>query len=254
MAEDQPPRKKLKKTKQTQTAAPPSPAAVVPASPPVVMVILEQAGLGLAVVGKRANTLLCHQEHGYWLKLQGKPPSRFRPDVVHQTLLSVFDSPLAKSGRVRVFINTDRNRCIEINPQTRVPRTMKRFQGLMAQLLGRGRGAVTSPEGLVLFGLASHPMRAYVPEGSRVYSLTNFDRYLNPRAFVKELAEAPCTHSNLFTDPVQAVVVVNAASDALDAPQVDYVTDYVTLSQYPMTPSIACSKVLDAFEGLWGIC
>lgn len=72
-------------------------------------------------------------------------------------------------------------------------------------------------------------------------------------AFAKELAAGPCTHSPLFPDPVQAVVVVNAASDALDAVQADYVTDSVTLSQYPMTPSIACSKVLDAFEGLWEI-
>lgn len=30
-----------------------------------------------------------------------RDPARFRPDLVHQTLLAIMDSPLAKAGRVR---------------------------------------------------------------------------------------------------------------------------------------------------------
>ena len=52
---------------------------------------------------------------------------------------------------------------------------------------------------------------------------------------------------------MQAVFVVNASSDVLEAPHADYVTERATLSQYPMTPAGACAKVLDAFEAQWGI-
>ena len=62
-------------------------------------------------------------------------------------------------GRLHVLINTVRNRCIEINPRTRIPRTFKRFQGLMSQLLGQGKGTVTTPdgEGVCLLGWAPAP-------------------------------------------------------------------------------------------------
>jgi rRNA pseudouridine-1189 N-methylase Emg1 (Nep1/Mra1 family) len=58
-----------------------------------------------------------------------------RPDIVHQCLLALLDSPLGKAGRLQVFIHTQRDILIEVNPQVRIPRTYKRFAGLMVQLL-----------------------------------------------------------------------------------------------------------------------
>lgn len=45
------------------------------------------------------------------------------------------DSPLNKAGMLQVFIRTDKNVLIEINPRMRVPRTYKRFAGLFTQLM-----------------------------------------------------------------------------------------------------------------------
>lgn len=43
----------------------------------------------------------------------------------------LFDSPLNRAGLLQVYIRTQQNVLIEINPQTRFPRTFKRFSGLM---------------------------------------------------------------------------------------------------------------------------
>lgn len=43
----------------------------------------------------------------------------------------LFDSPLNRAGLLQVYIHTEKNVLIEINPQTRIPRTFKRFGGLM---------------------------------------------------------------------------------------------------------------------------
>lgn len=43
----------------------------------------------------------------------------------------LFDSPLNRAGLLQVYIHTENNVLIEINPQTRIPRTFKRFAGLM---------------------------------------------------------------------------------------------------------------------------
>jgi hypothetical protein len=48
-----------------------------------------------------------------------------------QCLLTLLDSPLNKAGLLQVFIHTTKGVLIEINPHVRIPRTFKRFSGLM---------------------------------------------------------------------------------------------------------------------------
>lgn len=45
----------------------------------------------------------------------------------------LMDSPLNRAGLLQVYIHTEKNVLIEINPQTRIPRTYKRFAGLMGK-------------------------------------------------------------------------------------------------------------------------
>lgn len=45
----------------------------------------------------------------------------------------LLDSPLNRAGMLQVYIHTEKNVLIEINPQTRIPRTFPRFCGLMGK-------------------------------------------------------------------------------------------------------------------------
>ena len=71
-------------------------------------------------------------------KKAGRNPAESRPDISHQLLLALLDSPLNKAGLLQVYIETTKNVLIEVSPHTRIPRTFKRFAGLMGALL-RGR-------------------------------------------------------------------------------------------------------------------
>lgn len=53
-----------------------------------------------------------------------------------QCLLMLMDSPLNRAGLLQVYIHTEKNALIEINPQTRIPRTFNRFCGLMGTDIG----------------------------------------------------------------------------------------------------------------------
>ena len=44
--------------------------------------------------------------------------------------MAVLDSPLNKSGRMKLYVQTEKNVLIEVNPKCRIPRTFKRFSGL----------------------------------------------------------------------------------------------------------------------------
>jgi rRNA pseudouridine-1189 N-methylase Emg1 (Nep1/Mra1 family) len=47
--------------------------------------------------------------------------------------MTLLDSPLNKAGLLQVYIQTTNNITIEVNPQIRIPRTFKRFAGLMGK-------------------------------------------------------------------------------------------------------------------------
>lgn len=100
------------------------------------IVILHGAHLETVKVGNAFELLNC-DDHMNQLRRNGRDPGTCRPDITHQSLLMLFDSPLNRAGLLQVYIHTAHNVLIEINPQTRIPRTLKRFGGLMGELICR---------------------------------------------------------------------------------------------------------------------
>ena len=46
----------------------------------------------------------------------GKKLEDYRPDVTHQSLLALLDSPLNQAGLLQVYIRTNKNALIEVSP------------------------------------------------------------------------------------------------------------------------------------------
>ncbi len=63
---------------------------------------------------------------------------RGRPDIVHVCLLTALDSPLNREGHLRMYVHTRHDEVIEVEPETRIPRSYNRFVGLMEQLFITG--------------------------------------------------------------------------------------------------------------------
>lgn len=62
----------------------------------------------------------------------GKRLEDYRPDVLHQSMIMLLDSPLNQAGLLQIYIRTQKNALIEVSPMLRVPRTFKTFSALMA--------------------------------------------------------------------------------------------------------------------------
>ena len=110
-------------------SAPPAPIRPSAVSP-TIHVVLVQCSLE-TVKTKRGFELLNCDEHQGICKRNGRDPAGYRPDIVHQVLLALLDSPLNKAGHLRVLMLTNKNVLIEVMPHTRIPRTFVRFCGLM---------------------------------------------------------------------------------------------------------------------------
>jgi rRNA small subunit pseudouridine methyltransferase Nep1 len=201
------------------------------------IIILEGAHLETCKAGKEF-ALLNIDDHRGILSKSGRDFSTARPDITHQCLLMLFDSPLNRAGLLQVFIRTANNVLIEINPATRIPRTFKRFSGLMVQLLHKF--SISAAETSVkLLKVIKNPVTDHLPPGCKKICMTyGADKVVPPSQLVPETE-----------DPV--VCVVGAIAKGSITP--DYTEENVSISNYPLSAALACSKLCDAFEQAWGV-
>eukprot|EP01126_Amoeba_proteus_P000484 TRINITY_DN10138_c0_g1_i6.p1 TRINITY_DN10138_c0_g1~~TRINITY_DN10138_c0_g1_i6.p1 ORF type:complete len:177 (-),score=26.53 TRINITY_DN10138_c0_g1_i6:95-625(-) len=167
--------------------------------------------------------------------------SEARPDICHQCLMMLLDSPLNKAGLLEVFIKTKKNVLIKIHPETRIPRTFKRFAGLMVQLLHEFKVSSVAGEGSqTLLKVIKNPVVNHFPIGckkigtSSQASLVDLDEFLKTKD---------------FQGPV--VFVIGAFSNGTI--KADYVEETISFSQYPLSGALACAKLCTAFEKFWGV-
>ena len=64
---------------------------------------------------------------------------RGRPDILHRLLLLIQDHPLNKMGLIETYFHTTNDEIYWVNPETRPPIHFYGFEGLMIQLIEKGR-------------------------------------------------------------------------------------------------------------------
>lgn len=72
-----------------------------------VIVVLVKASLE-TVKTKKGYELISADSHKHILQKLKKNPSEYRPDILHQCLLTLLDSPLNKAGLLQVFVQTEK--------------------------------------------------------------------------------------------------------------------------------------------------
>ncbi|XP_050409259.1 ribosomal RNA small subunit methyltransferase NEP1 [Patella vulgata] len=200
------------------------------------IVVLEKASLETVKTGKSYELLNCDR-HKHLSKKFKKDISQCRPDITHQCLLMLMDSPLNRAGLLQVYIHTENNVLIEINPQTRIPRTFERFCGLMVQLLHKlSIHASDGPQKLLK--VIKNPVTDHLPVGcTKLGTSFQAEEVVNPRTLVPK-------------DSPMVVVIGAMAHGKVD---IDYVEKSVSVSNYPLSAALTCAKFCSAFEEEWGV-
>ncbi|KAF9443688.1 Nep1-domain-containing protein [Macrolepiota fuliginosa MF-IS2] len=191
--------------------------------------------------GEVKYTLLNCDDHQGILAKTGRDIADARPDITHQCLLTLLDSPLNKAGLLQVYIHTAKGVLIEVNPHVRIPRTFKRFSGLMVQLLHKLyiRG-VNGPEKLLK--VIKNPITDHLPPNTTKITLSGD---APTKRLSKYLPTLPPTHN--------VAVFVGAMARGKDDFADAYVDEKISISDYPLSASVACGKFCCALEELWDI-
>lgn len=146
-----------------------------------------------------------------------------------------------KAGKLQIYIQTAKGVLIEVSPSVRIPRTFKRFAGLMVQLLHRLsiKGANSQEK---LLKVIQNPITDHLPPKCRKITLS-FD--------------APVVHVREYIDglgPNESICVfVGAMAKGEDNFADEYVDEKIAISNYSLSASVACSKFCHAAEDAWDI-
>ncbi|KAM0684376.1 18S rRNA pseudouridine methyltransferase [Mitosporidium daphniae] len=211
------------------------------------IVVLEFCPLEIIRVGKSRDArmqLLNCDDHSNLLRRQQRDPNEFRPDIVHQCLLTLLDSPLNKAGLLQVFVHTRSNVLIEVHPHIRLPRTFPRFAGLFVQLLEKL--SIKSSAGERLLSVIKNPITDHLPLGAVRIGLSGDDA--KAAVNIRNWISSEC--SEIAKDK-PTVVFIGAMAHGSD--DFEFAEKKISISNYPLSASVACGKVCCAWEELWGI-
>lgn len=159
----------------------------------------------------------------------------------YQCLLTLLDSPVNKAGKLQVYIQSTKGVLIEVNPTVRIPRTFKRFAGLMVQLLHKlSIRSTNSTEKLLK--VIKQPVTQYLPPNCRKVTLSWDAHVINAREYINTLGpdESVC-------------VVVGAMARGRDDFADSWVDEKIGVSKFSLSASVACGKFCHAAEDCWGI-
>ena len=198
-------------------------------------IVLEGATLKTATIGKEVTLLNSDEHQTYIRKKLNQDPAQYRPDICHFALLTLLDSPLAKSGKLRVFVRTSENVLIAVDPSTKIPRTYRRFAMLFAQLLTKLKiRAVNSSK--ILLRTIKNPVTDHVPTNTKFISISNAGALRNP----EELAEG------FRKQKVALVLQVCPKPDLSKRPE--YATETFKISNFLLSSNAMAAKLAIAFE------
>lgn len=130
---------------------------------------------------------------------------------------------------------------IQVSPTVRLPRTFKRFSGLMVQLLHRlSIRSATSPEKLLR--VIPGPISKHLPPRCRKVTLSADAPVVRASEYVRGLGgdESIC-------------VFVGAMAKGRDDFADQFKDDTIGISNFPLSASVACSKFCHAAEEVWDV-
>ncbi|KAI3319929.1 essential for mitotic growth 1 [Xylariaceae sp. AK1471] len=186
-------------------------------------------------------SLLNSDEHIGVMRKMNRDISDARPDITHQCLLTLLDSPINKAGKLQIYIHTAKGVLIEVSPTVRIPRTFKRFAGLMVQLLHRLSIRSTNSQEKLL-RVIQNPITDHLPPNCRKVTLSFDEEIVRPRDYIQNLG------------PKESICVfVGAMAKGSDNFADEYVDEKIAISNYSLSASVACSKFCHAAEDVWDI-
>ncbi|KAK7294967.1 hypothetical protein RJT34_17868 [Clitoria ternatea] len=201
--------------------------------------ILDNASLKVGLVGKNRK-ILCSVEDVKLLLKKKKNLNDYRPEIIHEALKTILDSPLNKSGMVGViYVKIDQGVAFEVNPCWRIPRSRERFCSVIMELLQKSL-IRTEDTNEVLLRVVEEPT-CHLPVNSHIVGLSyTAEKLVDIKKYVA-----------VWSNDLFPVLMVGAMVN--EKVKKDPVHDYISVSEYPLGTDTCLGMILEAIEQKWEI-
>jgi len=201
------------------------------------VVLLDQACLRLKTMSSGRARLMTSMD-----RRKEDDGADYRPDICHQCLMALLDSPINKAGKLCVYIRTQDSQLIEVHPQLTVPRTWRQFSALMVTLLLCHK--VKSRENnTTLLRFVKNKPEILFPAGSRKIGLSVNGKRVNLREYTQQFK----------ADKNPVVFVVGCVAKSDPASGNPHLEENVCISDFSLSAAVCCSKVCGELENVWSI-
>jgi rRNA small subunit pseudouridine methyltransferase Nep1 len=215
------------------------------------VVILEHCPLETVRTEKRGFELLS-ERHKNVHKQRGSDPADYRPDVVHQCLLHLLDSPLNRAGMLEIFIHTKKGVLLSVDPRLRLPRSIRLFDKMMTQALFKLKVRSTSGY-LSLMKVIKNPVTDHLPPNTRFIRVEKDGDLVSPTEFARTLYPPETSRAAVEQLPPVCAFVIGGMSRG-DV-SVDYakkeLVPSIRIADRGLSGAATCSAIVRGFEDLW---
>jgi rRNA small subunit pseudouridine methyltransferase Nep1 len=215
-----------------------------------IIVLLDQATLE-TVKNKRGvyELLNCDDHRDLCKKKLHKDPNEFRPDILHQELLALLDSPINKAGMLKIYFQTKKGVLVDVNPSIRIPRTYKRFAGLMVQLLHKMK-IKAGTESTTLLKIIKNPFSQYLPAGTQCYGFEPQGTLYSPISMPQALLPSSPDEEGR---PPTCFIIGAMSTGNVTIEDHPYIEKMLSISEYPLSGASAITRIMGGIEHHWGI-
>jgi rRNA small subunit pseudouridine methyltransferase Nep1 len=222
--------------------------------PKPIIVLLDQATIETVKNKRGVYELLNCDDHRELCKRKLKvDPNHYRPDILHQELLALLDSPLNKAGLLKVYIQTKKNVLIDVHPSIRIPRTYKRFAGLIVQLLHKMK-IKAGTESTTLLKIIKNPFSQYLPAGTRCFGMSCKGTLYSPISLASTLVPTTYeTDQSQQQQPPTCFIIGAMSTGHILLEDHPYMEKMFSISSYPLSGAAALSRIVTGIEHHWGI-
>jgi rRNA small subunit pseudouridine methyltransferase Nep1 len=156
-----------------------------------------------------------------------------------------------------VFVNTEKNVLFSVAPSTRLPRTFKRFCGLMGACRPKGRFSRRSPALAVqllqklsirasngpqkLMRVVKQPVSSHLPTSARRVGLSH------------SAASVHAMSAYVASLPPDVPVVFVVGAMAHGRVSVSYTDEFISISEFPLSAACCLGRICNALETKHGI-
>lgn len=138
-----------------------------------------------------------------------------------------------------------------MSSELRVPRTFKRFAGLLTQLL-HTRKIKAADNGKVLMKVIKNPVTDHLPAGCMKIGTSVEGKLVNINEFVKD-PKLGFKSDDLNVEPLPPVFVVGVCAHGHPGKEAEYIDSCISISSYHLSAAACISRISGAFENLWNI-